>query len=111
MILVCGTNNLRNVKSDQDVVKLVELLRAKLTLIRQISPSTKTFVVPVFPTRNASMNKNIEYFNVLVDEMLRHCFSELWFPGVWQFLDSKGLLSLNLVRKDDDIHLGDKGIA
>ena len=35
----------------------------------------------------------------------------LWMPSVRQFVDSKGLLSLNLTRSGDNIHLGVKGIA
>ncbi len=57
------------------------------------------------------MNKSVQYFNTLVGEMLNHCFREVLFPGVWQFLDSKGLLSLNLVRDNDEIHLNSKGLA
>ncbi len=43
--------------------------------------------------------------------MLTHCFSTFWFQGVWEFVDNKGLLSTKLARDNDDIHLGEKGIA
>ena len=43
--------------------------------------------------------------------MIINCFGCVRFPGVWQFLDNKGLLSLKLTRSNDDIHLNDKGIA
>ena len=113
LVIVCGTNDLREeyVRSDKDIVQLVELLRSKLTLIRQISPSTKVFVCPVLPTRRVKMNEYVVRFNKLCDEMLAHCFSSTWYPGVWQFVDNKGLLSLKLTRSGDDIHLNEKGIS
>ncbi len=97
LLIVCGTNDLRteHVKCDSDIVKLVDLLRSKLTLIRQLSPSTKVTVVPVLPTRNVGMNKNIVYFNTLVDEMLSHCFRSVWFPSVRQFLIAKVCCHIN----------------
>ncbi len=57
------------------------------------------------------MNKNISHYNTLCDKMLELCFSSCWFPGVWEFLDNKGLISIKLTRDGDDIHLGEKGIA
>ena len=113
VVIVCGTNDLReeNIRSDNDIVQLVELLRSKLTLIRQISPSSKVFVCPVLPSRRKNMNQYIVRFNRLCDEMLAHCFRDIWYPGVWQFVDNNGLLSIKLTRGGDDIHLNEKGIA
>ena len=113
MVIVCGTNDLRDehTKTDQDVIQLAELLRSKLTAVKQISPSTRVFVCPVLPTRRMKMNEKIVHFNRLCDEMLASCFADIWYPGVWQFLDSKHLLSPRLTRDRDDIHLNVKGIA
>ena len=57
------------------------------------------------------MNRNITRFNCLLSEMLSTCFRDIYFPGVYSFLDSKNLLSNRLTRENDDIHLGEKGIA
>ena len=113
VVIVCGTNDLRDkyIKSDQDIIQLVDLMRSKVRLIKQISPSTRVFVCPVLPTRIVKMNQGIVRYNTLCEEMLTNCFGCVWFPGVWQFLDNKGLLSLKLTRTNDDIHLNEKGIA
>ena len=113
VVIVCGTNDLRDeyIRDDRDIVKLVDLMRSKLTLINQVSPSTKVFVCPVLPTRREKMNRGIVRYNTLCEEMIINCFGCVRFPGVWQFLDNKGLLSLKLTRSNDDIHLNDKGIA
>ena len=39
------------------------------------------------------------------------CFKNVHFPGVYSFLDSKGLLSSRLTRDNDDIHLSERGLA
>ncbi len=57
------------------------------------------------------MNGNIGNFNRLLDKMLLHCFSDICFPGAYNFLDNKGLLSARLARDSDEIHLGPKGIS
>ena len=43
--------------------------------------------------------------------MLERLFPDIWFPNVGQFLDRNLLLSHDLTRNGDSIHLGRKGIA
>ena len=57
------------------------------------------------------MNKNIGLFNILVDEMLAKQFPDIWFKGLYEFLDRQNLLDINLARNGDSIHLGPKGLA
>jgi hypothetical protein len=57
------------------------------------------------------MNRNVTRFNSLLSEMLSHCFTDVFFLGVYSFLDSNNLLSFRLTRENDDIHLNDEGIA
>ena len=113
IVLVCGTNDLRvnAVRDDSDICKVVDVYRNKLLMIKKLAPASKIFVVPVLPTRNARMNRNVTRFNSLLSEMLSSCFRDVYFPGVYSFLDSKNLLSSRLTRENDDIHLGEKGIA
>ena len=113
LVLVCGTNNLRNgsIRDESDIPELVELYRVKLARIKQLSPKMKIFIVPVLPTRNTRMNQSITRFNDMLGDMLYHCYPDIWFPGVHSFLDKQNLLSLKLCRDKDEIHLGDKGIA
>ena len=64
-VLVCGTNDLRvgYVRDESDIRKIVDVYKFKLQEIKQLCPSCKVFVVPVLPTRNTRMNKNIVCFN------------------------------------------------
>ena len=43
--------------------------------------------------------------------MLFDNFPDVWFEGIYNFLDNKGLLSIKLTRQNDEIHLNDRGIA
>ena len=92
---MCGTNDLRigYVRDESDIGNIVDLYRTKLNRIRQLAPKCKVFVVPVLPSRNHEMNKNITTFNSMLGDMLSHCFSNVHYPGVYSFLDHKGLLS------------------
>ena len=91
---------------------MVDDLQDKVACIKQLSPTTKIFVMPVLPTRSNEMNESIVYYNYLVDSMLDSRFGpDIWFPNVENFLDMNMLLSLPLTRNGDSIHLGPKGIA
>ena len=68
--------------------------------------------MPVLPTRIHNMNRNIVLYNNLVDNMLLQSFAMIGCPGLYHFLDNKKLLSVDLTRDgNDNIHLGDKGMA
>ena len=57
------------------------------------------------------MNRNIMLFNQLVDEMLAKQFYDIWFKGLYEFLDRQNMLDIKLTRNGDSIHLGPKGLA
>ena len=114
VVIVCGTNDLRvdNLRGENEIHQLVDILNLKIQQIRKLCPSTKIFVAAVLPSRLPQMNKNIMTFNRLVGEMLSANFNQsVWHLGVGHFLDSRGLLATNLTRVGDDIHLGVYGIA
>ena len=113
VFIMCGTNNLRceYIKQKSDVSAVVEQLKDKIIEIKQLCPEVKLFVIPVMPSRISKMNHNIKLFNELVDQMLFDNFPDVWFKGIYNFLDNKGLLSIKLTRQNDEIHLSDRGIA
>ena len=113
IFIVCGTNNLRceYIKTESDIHHVVDELRHKISTIRQLCPSSKVFIVPVIPSRIPKMNVNIRLYNDLVEDLLDSCFPDVWFQGIYSFLDMHGQLSLRLCRSNDKIHLGAKGIA
>lgn len=89
----------------------VDELKFKLRVIKQLNPKAKIYVSPVLPNRIPRMNDNIIKYNCLVDTMLYECFPDVWFKGIYDFLDQNNLLSVRLTRTDDKIHLGPRGIA
>ena len=113
VFIMCGTNNLRceYIKQKSDVTAVVDQLKDKLIEIKQLCPKVKLFVIPVMPSRIPKMNHNIGLYNELVDQMLFDNFPDVWFEGIYNFLDNKGLLSIKLTRQNDEIHLNDRGIA
>ena len=113
IIITCGTNNLRceYINNESDIRRTAVELCNKLTVLKQICPRAKIFVMPVLPSRIHAMNKNIGLFNILVDEMLAKQFPDIWFKGLYEFLDRQNLLDVNLARNGDSIHLGPKGLA
>ena len=113
IFLMSGTNNLRteNVKSDSDINRVVDTLKNKLHDIKQLCPDANIFVIPVLPTRIARMNQHVMKYNRLVDSMLYNCFPDVWFKGIYGFLDNRNLLSVRLTREGDQIHLGPRGIC
>ena len=113
VLIMCGTNDMRceNVTSKSDIDCVVDELRQKIGVIKQLCPSSKIFVIPVMPSRIPRMNVNIRMYNSLVDQMLEHCFTDVWYQGIYSFLDPHGQLSQRLCRPNDKIHLGPRGIA
>ena len=43
--------------------------------------------------------------------MLMVNFPDIWFEGIYSFLDHQDMLSAKLTRENDKIHLNEKGIA
>lgn len=113
IFLMCGTNDLRceYIKSESDIHCLVDQLKEKLYEIKQLCPKSKIFVVPVLPSRISQMNQNIECYNMLVNDMLLSRFPDIWYEGIYGFLDNQNKLSLRLTRLNDDIHLGAGGLS
>ena len=111
--IVCGTNNLRedNIVHPSEVGTLVEKLANKLSQIKRLCPKSHITVMPVLPTRLPRMNKNIMMFNDLVSRMLETRFHDISQPGIYDMLDKNQLLSMNLTRERDNIHLNQRGIS
>lgn len=113
IVIACGTNDLRpeNMHHNRQVNHLVEALRQKLLQIGKIAPNSKITVLPVLPTRSHKMNQNVVMYNNCVSEMISHCFNDIWFPGIYHFLDRDGMLSAKFTRTNDLYHLNERGIA
>ena len=114
IILASGTNDLRveQIQHPSQIHQLADTLLHKLFQIRKLCPKAKITVMPVLPSKIPKMNRNIMQYNRLIEPMLaRHFRDAIWYPNVLAFLDKKNLLSEDLTRNGDPIHLGDKGMA
>ena len=113
IFIMCGTNDLRcgYISDERDIHCVVETLKDKLIEVKQLCPEAKVFCIPVMPSRIPEMNQNISLYNGLVDDMLYTHFPDIWFEGIYSFVDRQGMLDARLVRPNDKIHLGDRGIA
>ena len=113
IFIMCGTNDLRceYISDEQDIHCVVDTLKDKLIQVKQLCPRAKIFCIPVMPSRIPKMNHFISLYNGLVDEMLSINFPDIWFQGIYDFVDRQGLLDSKLIRQNDKIHLGKRGIA
>lgn len=114
IIISCGTNDLRpaEIKGQLNnyIHNLVQTLKSKIEEINSLT-QTKIFVMPVPPSRDQSMNKNILAFNNLLFQSEFIARFNIWMPGLYSFLDRSGMLNSNLTRGGDPIHFGEKGIC
>lgn len=118
VVLVCGTNDLRpdeirlgeGETIDTHIFNLFGVLKSKVEQISLLSKS-KVFVMPVLPTRDPIMNQNIQKFNRLVYTTFLRSSLNISTPGVYSFLDRRGLLDSKLTRDGDSIHLGNVGLC
>ena len=113
IVIVCGTNDLRP-EYNPDVTELSQLLFEKVRQLRDLNPLSKIILMPVLPTRNRAMNKNIMAFNRLVGKwVVQQRDSFIVNPNVQEFLDDAGLMSKKWVREGDfdGIHLGPAGLC
>ena len=115
VVIVIGTNNLRRglVSSNNDVDKIVQTLSERVDVISTIRPDIKIKLMPVLPTRYAGMNHHIMYYNRTVYKrfIMSGANFNISMPSVEEFLDSNVLLRIELTRRGDAIHLGDRGLS
>ena len=112
IVFVCGTNDLRPVEKP-DIDKLSHVLLEKTRQVRLLNPRSKVIIMPVLPTRDTSMNRNIMAFNRSVLAWFKRLNDPYTcFPSVCEFLDRSELLDRKLARPSGDtIHLGNSGIC
>ena len=113
IFLVCGTNDLRP-KENPQIDELVSKMIGKIKLIKLLNPRCKLFAMPVLPTRDRDMNKNIVMYNRKLCDWIKSMTQidpSITMPPVYSFLDSYNLLATPLTRDGDKIHLGELGIS
>ena len=110
VVLVCGTNDLRP-ENSPNIPKLVDLMISKASHICTLNPKASVFLMPVLPTRNLNMNRNIMTFNRAIFHWVEQKQYSITMPNVSSFLDNRSLLASPLTRGGDSIHLGTRGLC
>ena len=111
IVLVCGTNDLRP-EEHPNVPALANRLIEKARQMRLLCPKSKLFMMPVLPSRDASMNRNVMAFNRRIGDWVeREGDPFVDQPSVVEFLDNRDLLDRRFTRPGDLVHLGKSGIC
>ena len=115
VVLMVGTNDLKNKVTDQNVKELYKLYKTKVSLIRKYNPKCKIFICPVLPTKSHDKNRRIFMFNRFIVEDLCQCdLKVILVEGFIKFLDKRtNLLDYDLAKSDvgDELHLNRKGTS
>ena len=61
VVIMCGTNDLKNNKND--VLGTYKVLKGKIEQIRSVNEHGNIFVCPVLPSRDLAINQRINEFN------------------------------------------------
>ena len=119
VILMCGTNNLKELQSnssvEDDIRSIYKLYKLKISQIRELNSKCKILICPVLPSLDRDLNSKIGFFNSLLRSDLSHSnLSVSIVQGFRQFVDpATGLLRRDLHNGEprDILHLGrDSGV-
>ena len=97
-----------------NISELVSKTIGKIKQIKILNPRSKVYAMPVLPTRDCIMNRNICMYNSRLCNWIKsmnHSDPSISMPPVYSFLDSAALLAAPLTRDGDSIHLGSLGIS
>ena len=121
VVIMCGINNIKKpeIRGPQDIDRIYESCKAKVSEIRLLNPKCKIFICPILPTKSHELNKGALYFNKLIfSDLIQGDLNVQYVHGFDSFLDDagSGLLASNLSRqfdrhgKLDTLHLNRSGI-
>jgi alkylated DNA repair dioxygenase AlkB len=112
VVLMVGTNDLKNRITDEKVREFYKDYKTKIALIRKYNSRCRIFVCPILPTKSHDINRRINIFNSLIANDLLQCsLKVVRVEGFIEFLDKRiNLLGTNM-SKNDDLHLNGRGIS
>ena len=114
VILVVGTNNLRNkyISCRDDICNVFKSFEEKINIIQKLRKDIKVIIIPVFPTRIADMTRHIACYNRMLYEYVGSCPRyNVKLPPIYEFVDREGLLRRDFTRVGDYIHLNSLGLS
>ena len=114
VVLMVGTNDLKNNISDDQIKDFYKNYKTKIALIRKYNKKCRIFVCRVLPTKSHEINRRINIFNkFLVDDLIQCDLNVVLVDGFLKFLDKQtNMLAPSLSRDaDDKLHLNGKGVS
>ena len=102
VVLMCGTNDLREIQSstptaEDDIRSVYKLYKLKISQIRALNSKCKIIICPVLPSLDRGLNSKIGFFNSLLRSDLSHSnLSVDIVQGFNQFVDP----TTGLLRRD-----------
>ena len=101
VVIMCGINNIKKpeIRGPQDIDRIYESCKAKVSEIRLLNPKCKIFICPILPTKSHELNKGALYFNKLIfSDLIQGDLNVQYVHGFDSFLDDagSGLLASNL---------------
>ena len=102
IVVMVGTNNLKNDMTDPEIRDLYKSYKLKIIQMRHLNPKAKILVCPVLPTKSSVINKRIFKFNnYICNDLMQSDLKILFVEGFIDFLDKQSHLLRN------DLAVGD----
>ena len=115
VVVMVGTNDLKNSMTDPDVLNLYKVYKLKITQIRQLNPKAKIFLCPVLPTKSSAINQRVFKFNrYICNDLIQSNLKALLVEGFFEFVDNQSFLLRNdlaVSSTNDILHINNtKGL-
>ena len=113
VVLMVGTNNLKNEITDEEIKNLYRDYKTKVGLIRKYNSKCRIFICPVLPTKSHAINRRINIFNRFIFSDLVQCatLKVVLVDGFLKFLDKRTNRLRTDMSRDDELHLNKKGVS
>ena len=112
VVLMVGTNDLKNNISDDQIKDFYKNYKTKIALIRKFNKKCRIFVCPVLPTKSHEINRRVNIFNkYLLDDLIQCDLKVVLVDGFLKFLDKQTNLLSTVLSRNDNLHLNGKGVS
>lgn len=112
VILMVGTNDMKNKLNDSQIRDVYKEYKTKVGLIRKYNKKCRIFICPILPTESHDINRRINIFNSYIFNDLVQCnLNVTLINGFMNFLDRQTNLLRSDLSKRDILHLNHRGIS
>ncbi len=111
VIVMVGTNDMKNKINDAQIKDVYKDYKTKICLIRKFNQKCRIFVCPVLPTETHDINRRINIFNsYLFNDLALSNLNVTIIKGFVNFLDKRTNLLRSDLSKHDNLHINSYGI-